>query len=83
MTPDSSRTADEARELGLSCGFMPAAGSSSSSTFGSVASARAISSRRWSPYGRLPALLVDAGAASPQYVEQLARALACSRAPRA
>ena len=32
-----------------SCGFMPAVGSSSSSTFGSEASARAISTRRWSP----------------------------------
>ena len=32
-----------------SCGFMPAVGSSSSSSFGSDASARAISSRRWSP----------------------------------
>ena len=33
----------------VSCAFMPAVGSSSSSTDGSVASARAISSRRWSP----------------------------------
>jgi len=33
----------------VSWAFMPAVGSSSSSTFGSVASARAISSRRWSP----------------------------------
>ena len=32
-----------------SCGFMPAVGSSSSSSFGSEASARAISTRRWSP----------------------------------
>ena len=32
-----------------SCGFMPAVGSSSSRTFGSDASARAISTRRWSP----------------------------------
>ena len=32
-----------------SCGFMPAVGSSSSSSFGSEASARAISRRRWSP----------------------------------
>ena len=29
--------------------FMPAVGSSSSSSFGRVARARAISSRRWSP----------------------------------
>ena len=34
---------------------MPAVGSSSSSSCGSDASARAISSRRWSPYGRLAA----------------------------
>src|SRR3954447_5190256 len=32
-----------------SCAFMPAVGSSSSSSFGSDASARAISTRRWSP----------------------------------
>ena len=32
-----------------SCGFMPAAGSSSSSRRGAVAIARAISSRRWLP----------------------------------
>ena len=32
-----------------SLGFMPAVGSSRSSTFGRVARARAISSRRWSP----------------------------------
>ena len=32
-----------------SCGFMPAVGSSSSRIFGSDASARAISTRRWSP----------------------------------
>src|SRR5258707_845631 len=37
-------------------GFMPAVGSSSSSSVGSVASARATSSRRWSPYGRFPAI---------------------------
>ncbi len=35
----------------VSCGFIPAVGSSSRMSFGSVASARAISSRRWSPYG--------------------------------
>ena len=33
----------------VSVAFMPAAGSSSARSFGSVASARAISSRRWSP----------------------------------
>ena len=37
---------------------MPAAGSSSRSSFGPVASARAISRRRWLPYGRLVAVLV-------------------------
>ena len=36
----------------VSCGFIPAAGSSRSSSFGSVARARAISSRRCKPYGR-------------------------------
>ena len=35
--------------------FMPAVGSSSRSSFGRVPRARAISSRRWSPYGRLRA----------------------------
>ena len=39
----------------VSCGFIPAVGSSRSSSFGSVASARATSSRRWSPYGRFRA----------------------------
>ena len=39
----------------VSCGFIPAVGSSSRISLGSVASARAISSRRWSPYGRLRA----------------------------
>src|SRR6266566_4253779 len=33
----------------VSCGFIPAVGSSSSSSFGCVARARATSSRRWSP----------------------------------
>jgi len=36
----------------FSAGLNPAAGSSRHSSLGSVASARAISSRRWSPYGR-------------------------------
>ena len=35
--------------LALLLAFIPAAGSSSARSFGSVASARAISSRRWSP----------------------------------
>ena len=35
--------------LAVSCGFMPAVGSSSRTTLGSVARARAISSRRMSP----------------------------------
>ena len=39
----------------VSLAFMPAVGSSSSSSLGRVPSARAISSRRWSPYGRLRA----------------------------
>ena len=33
----------------VSCGFMPAVGSSSSSSTGSLPRARAISRRRWSP----------------------------------
>ena len=37
----------------VSLAFMPAAGSSNSNNFGSAASARAISSRRCAPYGRL------------------------------
>ena len=36
-----------------SSGFMPAVGSSRKSTLGSMARARAISTRRWTPYGRL------------------------------
>ena len=40
----------------VSFGFMPAAGSSRSRSFGSVARARAISSLRCLPYGRLDAL---------------------------
>ena len=48
--PRSSRSW---RMKSVSCadsgGFMPAVGSSSSSSFGSEASARAISTRRWSP----------------------------------
>src|SRR3954451_8759104 len=39
----------------FSAGLNPAAGSSRHSSVGSVASARAISRRRWSPYGRLRA----------------------------
>ena len=42
---------------------MPAVGSSSSSSRGSVASARAISSRRWSPYGRF---LASSSSLSPR-----------------
>ena len=45
--------ADPVHEVGerspTRCGFMPAVGSSSSSTLGLSASARATSSRRWSP----------------------------------
>ena len=40
----------------VSFGFMPAAGSSRSRSFGSVARARAISSLRCLPYGKLDAL---------------------------
>ena len=42
----------------VSAGFMPAVGSSSSSSAGSLARARAISRRRWSPYGRFFGQLV-------------------------
>ena len=54
-TPVSRIRKISCRAASVSCGFMPAVGSSSSSTSGSVASARAISSRRWSPYGRFRA----------------------------
>ena len=50
VTPRSSRTLlTNAVNWAVSCGFMPAVGSSSSSSLGSVPSARATSSRRWSP----------------------------------
>ena len=65
----------------VSCGFMPAAGSSSSSTFGSVASARAISRRRWLPYGRLVAAS-SAQRVELEDLEQLHRALARLASPR-
>ena len=54
-SPPSRMRRTSAVASAVSCGFIPAVGSSSSSTFGSAASARAISSRRWSPYGRLRA----------------------------
>ena len=44
------------RSTTFSVEFMPAAGSSSAISCGSVASARAISSRRWSPYESVRAL---------------------------
>src|SRR4051794_16294792 len=52
-SPCSSRKS-ETKDVrsAVSCGFMPAVGSSRSSSFGCVASARATSSRRWSPYER-------------------------------
>ena len=40
---------DQPHQIRFFVGFMPAAGSSSSSSFGRAASARTISSRRWSP----------------------------------
>jgi hypothetical protein len=50
VMPNSSRSRRiSAASAWVSRGFIPAAGSSSSTTLGSVASARAISSRRWSP----------------------------------
>ena len=49
VTPLATNSADEVEQFRLSDGFMPAAGSSSSSRDGAVASARAISRRRWSP----------------------------------
>ena len=47
--PRSSGATRTPVKSAVSCGFIPAVGSSSSSSFGSVASARATSSRRWSP----------------------------------
>ena len=55
--------------------FIPAAGSSSRSSSGSRARARAISSRRWSPYAKLRALLL-APVGEADEGEQLAGALA-------
>ena len=50
VMPSSSRMRRKSiRASSLSAGFMPAAGSSSSSSRGSVARARAISSRRCAP----------------------------------
>ena len=46
---------DQLAELGRFLRVSPAAGSSSRRSCGSVASARASSTRRWRPYGRLPA----------------------------
>jgi hypothetical protein len=45
----SRKRATKSMNATVSCGFIPAVGSSSRSSFGSVASARATSSRRWSP----------------------------------
>src|SRR3954452_16732051 len=52
-SPCSSRnSATNDVKSAVSCGFIPAVGSSRSNSFGCVASARATSSRRWSPYER-------------------------------
>src|SRR5437588_2571725 len=56
VRPASRRSAPmRAVSACVSAGFIPAAGSSRSRSRGSVASALAISSRRWSPYGSAPA----------------------------
>src|SRR5436190_2515561 len=62
-----------------SCGFMPAVGSSSSSIFGSEASARAISSRRWSPYDRFTEISSNTRSRRPTYASS---SRAFSRASR-
>ena len=59
----------------VSVGFMPAAGSSSNSSFMPVARARAISSLRWAPYGRFAAS-VSARPSSPKILSR-SMALAC------
>ena len=70
------------RSSAVSVAFIPAAGSSRASRSGSVASARAISRRRWSPYERLlrelVGVLADAGV-----VEQFFRASGDRRLLRA
>ena len=59
--------------------FMPAVGSSSSRSFGRVASARAISSRRWSPYGRFRAHVSDRLSRSTSFSSDMHSAIdACS-----
>src|SRR5439155_9831378 len=55
VTPDSRILPTKRMSSTFSCGVKPAAGSSSRSSRGLVASARAISSRRCPPYGRLRA----------------------------
>lgn len=56
VKPRSSRSfLSNGTKAWVSAGFMPAAGSSSSRILGCDARARAISSRRWSPYDRSPA----------------------------
>ena len=49
VMPSSRIFSISLRSFTVSEAFMPAAGSSSASSFGSVANARAISRRRWSP----------------------------------
>src|SRR5205085_174319 len=55
VTPDSRILPTRRMSSTFSCGVKPAAGSSSRSRRGWVARARAISRRRWPPYGRLRA----------------------------
>ena len=50
VSPCSSRSLEtKPVNVAVSCGFMPAVGSSRRRSFGFVASALATSSRRWSP----------------------------------
>ena len=66
VSPLSSRSRRiTAIKVCVSVGLSPPAGSSSRSSRGSEASARAISSRFWAPSGRLPAS-VSAAPASPK-----------------
>src|SRR5665213_654572 len=55
VVPRSRMLRSSATSVSVSAGFIPAAGSSRSSRRGSLASARALSTRRWSPYGKLRA----------------------------
>ena len=80
--PCSSRTErTTAANAGTSASGRPAAGSSSSTNRGSVASARATPSRRSSPWASDPPAVVARTRASPSTLEQLVGAP--RRAPRA